>query len=279
MNDLHPILLLPSEARFWYGFLATTFISAYIYVLNQIYDRESDMENRKLFLLADGYISLKEAWLTAAALLFGAFVFGAAVGRTFMILLLSGFILGTLYSLPPFRFKGRPFLDALSNAVGYALLNVAAGFVVVKSQLAESFTISLPYLFAVAGLYFNTTVPDIPGDRRANLITTGVFLGGRKTAALGSVAVLLTVLFALWPRFNPFMVVVGSVSLPFYLWAAIQGDESSVKLAYRISGVAFVLALIWKYPPFAVVSLVVLLALKLYYRIRFNLNYPSLGGR
>ena len=279
MGDLRPVLEVPPWPTFWYGFLATTFISAYIYVLNQIYDRESDRLNRKLFLIADGHISVGEAYTFSLLLLLLSFLFGALVGRDFLLLLVLGTVVGTLYSLPPFRFKGRPFLDMLSNAVGYAVLNVAAGYVSGGGGIYEGIRATLPYFFAVSALYLNTTVPDIPGDRRAGLITTGVLLGERPTAVLGALFVLLTVLFSLWPRYNPFMLVVGAISLPFYSYGAVRGDEFSIKLAYRVSGVAFVLALIVKYPPFLIPAVIVLIALKVYYRLRFNLDYPSLTGR
>ncbi len=279
MGDLRPVLNVPSLPEFWYGFLSATFISAYIYVLNQIYDRESDRLNRKLFLIADGHIGVGEAGAFALLLLLLSFVFGALVGTDFLLLLIAGAVVGTLYSLPPFRFKGRPFLDMLSNALGYAVLNVSAGYVAGGGNLTDSLSITVPYFFAVSALYLNTTVPDIPGDRRAGLITTGVLLGERVTATLGAFFVLLTVLFSLWPSFNPMMAVVGAVSLPFYIWGAVRGDEFSIKLAYRVSGVAFVLALIVKYPPFLLPALTVFVALKLYYHLRFNLDYPSLTGR
>jgi len=279
MGDLRPVMEIPAHPGFWYGFLSTTFISAYIYVLNQIYDRESDRLNRKLFLIADGHIGVGEAGAFALILLILSFVFGVLVGTDFLVLLIVGAVVGTLYSLPPFRFKGRPFLDMLSNALGYAVLNVAAGYVSGGGDLVSGLSVTLPYFFAVSALYLNTTVPDIPGDRRAGLITTGVFLGERITAALGALFVLLTALFSLWPFFNPLMAVVGSVSLPFYVWGAVRGNEFSIKLAYRVSGIAFVLALIAKYPPFLLPAITVLVALKVYYRLRFNLDYPSLTGR
>jgi len=279
MGDLSPYLGIPREPKFWWGLLSTTLISAHIYVLNQIYDRESDRLNRKLFLIADGYVKVGEAWIFTLLLLLTSFVSGYFVGRQFLLLLSAGAVVGTLYSLPPFRLKGRPFIDALSNALGYAVLNVAAGYVSVRADLAEALSITPPYLFAVIGLYLNTTVPDIPGDRRAGLRTTGVVLGIRRTLGLGALAVLATLLASLWPRMNAFMLGVSSISLPFYVWAFLRADEFWAKLSYRISGLAFILLLIVKFPPFIVPSLAVLVALKAYYRLRFGLDYPSLTGR
>ncbi len=278
MGDLRPWLGIP-KGEFWWGLLSATSISAYIYVLNQIYDRESDRLNRKLFLIADGYIGVREAYVYAVFLLVMSFLFGYLVGREFLTLLVFGTVIGTLYSLPPFRFKGRPFLDMLSNAFGYAVLNVAAGYITASPDLAEALVITPPYFFAVCALYLNTTVPDIPGDRKAGLITTGVLLGERITSLLAAVCVALSAVFSLLPVFNPFMLTVSLLSLPAYLWAFLRGDEFSIKLAYRISGVAFVLTLVLKYPPFALPSVATLLALKLYYKIRFNYDYPSLTGR
>jgi len=277
MGNLSPTIQIPKDARFWIAIISATLISAYVYVLNQIFDVESDRKNEKLFLLPRGYISLKSAWIFSAVLAILSFIFGIFVGWEYLILLFFGFVVGTFYSLPPFRFKGRPILDMLSNAVGYAVLNLGAGFVSSGMHIWEISKIFLPYFFSVCALYLNTTIPDIPGDREEKLITTGVFLGERLSSTLASIMVLLTLVFS---KDNPFMFWVSALSLPFYTFASIMGGrEFYAKLAYRVSGLVFTLLLIFKYPPFLFPSLLTLISLKLYYRVRFGINYPSLLGR
>src|SRR3989337_2574596 len=41
--------------------LAATLLYGGVYIVNQIFDRETDRINKKLFLLSEGYISLKAA--------------------------------------------------------------------------------------------------------------------------------------------------------------------------------------------------------------------------
>ncbi len=277
LNDLKPAIFIPHGARFWMAFLSATLISAYIYVINQIFDRDSDKRNNKLFLISEGFISIREAAAFAVLLALTSFIIGFFVGKTYMILLFVGFIVGTLYSMPPFRFKGKPFVDMLSNAVGYAVLNLGAGFVVGGNGLKDLMVVSLPYFFAVCALYLNTTIPDIPGDKENDLITTGVFLGERITSLISTIFVFLALLFSLR---NPLMLMVSAISLPFYTLAfAMGGKEFYAKLSYRVSGIAFTLLLIIKYPIFALPSILTLISLRMYYSLRFGLNYPSLFGR
>lgn len=277
LNDIKPVIFIPSGTRFWIAFISATFISAYIYVINQIFDRDSDRRNNKLFLISEGFISVKEASVFAIFLALTSFIMGLFVGKDYMTLLFVGFIVGTLYSIPPFRFKGKPFLDMLSNALGYAFLNLGAGFVVGGNGLKDLLFISLPYFFAVCALYLNTTIPDIPGDKENNLITTGVLLGERITSFISTLFVFLALIFSFR---NPFMLVVSAVSLPFYTLAFLMGGkEFYAKLSYRVSGLAFTLLLIIKYPIFAIPSILTLISLRIYYSLRFGLNYPSLFGR
>ncbi len=277
MEDLKPAIFIPLNSKFWIAFLSATLISAYIYVINQIFDVESDRKNSKLFILPKGYISIPEARIYSVILLIGSIIFGFPVGINYLVLLLFGFLIGTLYSLPPFRFKGRPFLDMFSNAVGYSVLNLGAGIVAGGGDFMEILKTFPPYFFAVCALYLNTTIPDIPGDRSENLITTGVFLGEFKTSVLASVMVLITLVLS-WN--NTFMFWVSLVSLPFYVLSALKrGEEFYAKVSYRISGLAFTLLLIIKYPLFLIPSIITLLSLRLYYGLRFGIKYPSLLGR
>ncbi len=279
MNNMGPAMLLPKDIKFWMALVSATLISAYIYVLNQIFDRESDRYNKKLFLIAEGHISVFEASVFAGILLMVSFITGLFVGFKYMVLLIPGFIIGSMYSVPPFRFKGRPLLDMVSNATGYAVLNLGAGYVVGGGSLWDLAKVSSPYFFAVCALYLNTTIPDIPGDRRGGLITTGVYLGEFITSTLGTVFVALSLVSSIITK-SVFMFLVSSLSLPFYAWASIKkGDEFHSKTSYRVSGVVFTLLLIIKYPPFTLPAIITLVSLRLYYHVRFGLNYPSLTGK
>lgn len=88
------------------------------------------------------------------------------------------FVLGAGYSLPPLRFKARPFIDAYSN-----LFYWLPALIVFRIITGEYFAWQL----MVAATAWTTAmqafsaVPDIEPDAKAGLRTTAVVLGKRKT--------------------------------------------------------------------------------------------------
>ena len=87
------------------GLLLVTFLVGGVYVLNQIFDIESDRLNQKLLFLAKGYISkgaaIVETILLNMLSVIPAFLISLKLGFLFLL----GTIFGFLYSAPPFSFK------------------------------------------------------------------------------------------------------------------------------------------------------------------------------
>lgn len=273
---LRPTFSLP--ARFWWTFLSYSLLMGVVYILNQITDRESDRENRKLFLIADGIIPVSHALLYAGILTLFGLLTAWRLGRVFLTLYLLSLLMGVLYSVRPFLFKGRPFLDLLSNAMGYGLVNFLVGYAVASPLDADAFRHALPYVLAVGGVFLNTTIPDIPGDRLAGEITTGVKLGPRKTAWLGFAFILGAFVAAAWAR-DPLCGLGSALALPPFGLAALKGGEFFVKFSYRLAGASFALLVGLRFPPFLLLGGLTLLLMRFYYKNRFGLNYPSLTGR
>jgi 4-hydroxybenzoate polyprenyltransferase len=161
-------------------FILYTMLMGGVYIFNQIVDRESDRKNKKLFLISDGLIPLKNAYIEMSVLfiiaVFGSFLLGLNIFSAFMISL----FFGITYSLPPVETKGKPFLDIIWNATGYGVLAFIVGWLSVAEASIAMFLIAIPYFFAVAAVFVNTTIPDIEGDRGEGKVTTGVFLGKKK---------------------------------------------------------------------------------------------------
>ena len=276
---LHPIF--PKSWAFWCIFVALTAISGSAYVVNQIVDIETDRINKKLFLLPEGIIPVKAAWLVVVGLSIFGLVLGAFCGRLPFLLLLTIWIFGFLYSVRPFRFKGRPFIDLIWNALGYGLLTFALGFWAAKGSLAGFFRLSVPFMLAVGATYAETTIPDIPGDLRDGAYTTGVILRPFATAllALG----LMAASFAISLIVRVFTVSIASgLSLPGFLWAAMTNDPEQIdmrsRVAFRLAGVFFALVIGIHCPIYIAIGIVVYFGLKRYYKTRFGLDYPSLRG-
>jgi len=264
-------------APFWLGLLSYSLLLSGVYVLNQITDRESDRVNRKLFLLADGILPLSWAWTLFWGTTFLSLLLGLALPRIYLVLWGISFVMGVLYSWPPFRFKGRPFWDLASNALGYGLVNVLVGWSLTMPLTREALLEALPFVFAVGGVFLNTTLPDIPGDAQAGLVTTGVKLGARKTAWMGFFFLWGAVFFAALVENFP-VLVAGALSLP--LFAAAGFDPARFdRLSYRVAGGLFGLLTGLRFPPYLGMGLLTFLLLRFYYRRRFGLDYPSLRGQ
>lgn len=83
-------------------------------------------------------------------------------------------ILGGSYSLPPARFKKRPFIDSLSN-IFYAFPGII-GFLINTPTLPNLQILPILFIFPVA-MHLYSAIPDIEADKKAGLKTTAVLLG------------------------------------------------------------------------------------------------------
>lgn len=256
-------------------FILYTMLMGGIYIFNQIIDRESDKRNEKLFLLSLELIPIRFAVLEMIGLfifsIFGALFLNFEI---FMVFLIS-FILGITYSLPPFETKGKPFLDILWNSLGYGVLAFTVGWLSVRDFSQKMLISSIPYFFAVAGVFVNTTIPDIEGDKREGKITTGVFLGKKRTLLLGIFFDLIAIFFSI--ALKDFICLIGaSLAFPIFLFAYIRSTKKSILFSFRV--VPFILTLeVFFLTPWIIPLFVFILGIeKIYYKKRFNLNYPAL---
>lgn len=115
-----------------------------VFILNQIYDVDSDRANRKLFLLADGHVSRGAAFglyiaVTVAALL-GAFLVNRQLGFLFAV----GAWLGLQYSLPRFKVRANPYKAMRNNMLGHGTIAFLFGWVLVQNFNIEGILRSIP---------------------------------------------------------------------------------------------------------------------------------------
>ena len=102
------------------------------------------------------------------------------------------------YSMPPVRFKARPFLDSLSNAL-YIIPGVF-GYVLYARAFPSWIVLAGLGCWAVA-MHLYSAIPDIAADTKAKLRTTAVVLGERTSLFLCA---------ALWLMFTLIMVFASS---------------------------------------------------------------------
>jgi len=254
-------------------FIAYTLLVGGIYVNNQINDAETDRRNRKLFLLCDGYISLKKAWVYQGVLQLLALVSAIYFGRLeYLGIILLSIILGFLYNTPPFKLKGKPVLDILANGFGNGLLNVAVGYVVVWQLTGSFWLVSLPYILAVGAVFTNTTTADVKGDTATGERTTAVVFG-QKAALWIALALMLAsgvtaFFFQVWPALAG-----AVVSLPLFA-LALSGKKKWIKLSYMGATALYTLIAAGLFAWFLPFVVLVVLLTRYYYRKKFGMKYP-----
>lgn len=265
----------PALGELWLPLVLFTMSLAGSYVVNQIYDAESDRENGKLFLISEGHISLGAAWITAIVLMAGSILGSAVFDRSVLIwsILASG--IGFLYSADPARLKARPLLDLVANASGYGLIAFLFGYSRVAPVGTDTFILSIPYMLLVAAVFVHTTVVDRPGDEKAGLRTTAVLLGDRNTSWFG-LALLVGALATGWMLGEPYPAVAAFGGLAFFLLSVVDPGVKGSTLSYQWGSLVFVILIIIRMPLFGALLLLLVLLTRLYYRFRFGMTYPKL---
>ena len=258
---------------------------AAVYVLNQIADRKVDEDNGGFPLLLKTGISDKAAWIWAIILSAASIIIPFFCGYK-IISLLSFFsiFLGIIYCFPPFSFSGKPFLDFLSNALGYGTIAFAAGWVLGGKEIYVDFLLKpeflfamLPYFFMMAGGSISSTLPDYDGDKANKKITTAVFLGKENAHFLAIFFVVSSSAFAyLFVRdFAAFFT--SFAAFVFYLlYAVFPKNQKLMEMCYKVGG-AVAMLIIGAYFPILIISggAIVVLSI-LYFKIYYKVLYPSL---
>ena len=183
-----------------YAMVPALLMNLYITGLNQITDVEIDKINKPNLPIAAGHLTMRRATITVVVALVASLMLGVA-HPTFgteglnAALWLSG-ILGTVYSLPPFRLKRFPLMAAFcivavrgavinasffahSYAAAYGGAAGASGSVIWNCLKNNNACFLSSAFFGVFGLVIALMkdVPDVKGDAQANVRTLSVRLG------------------------------------------------------------------------------------------------------
>jgi 1,4-dihydroxy-2-naphthoate octaprenyltransferase len=265
---------LDSAALSLLGLLTLLMGSAYI--LNQLCDVETDRRNHKLFLIADGHLSIKAAWLEM--ILLGTFTlgcgfwYGLEIGALFSAIFL---LTGIFYNVAPFAWKGRPLLGLAANALG-ALLIFTAGWWSMQIDWRLPLLHALPYMFAVSAVYLYTTLLDVDGDADTKKMTFGVCYGMRTTILVGGVLELGALASAYWlKRCDYFLPSIDRHAI-FYV-ATIRPKLAEISHAIKLPILFLALTICFQIWPYFLWLGFVFYWSRWYYRRRFGLRYPSLS--
>jgi len=263
------------------GLIVYTFIMGGVYILNQITDKETDRANKKLFLISEGYITLKWAYIEMVLLWVVAVILALKFGLIFFIFILISLALGVFYSVPPVKLKGKPILDTLSNGVGYGMINFGVGWLLLRPFEWTMFYRFIPYFLSICAVFINTTIIDMEGDRQAKDFTTALFLGENTAYIVSTLLMVCSVVVAFVLK-DFVCLTPASVSLPLFLYVAIYSlikNRIHRKLtiaSFRLPGLIFTIIAAFLYPLYFAVLFAVLIGVRIYYKKRFGIIYPTL---
>jgi 4-hydroxybenzoate polyprenyltransferase len=248
------------------------------FILNQIVDADADRLNRKCFLIPEGIVSIPAAWIEFASLWLVALALALLLPGRFLWVLAGSAVLALTYSAPPVRAKARFPLDLVWNALGFGLAATAAGWSAVAAPSASTLVLGASYGLATAGVIASTTIPDIPGDAKLGVRTTGVVLGARAAsglaiALLAGAALVGGVARDVLGLFGPLL------SLPLMVRAHATRGRADRVAANQVAVAVFAVIVGVRLPYLFLLFALVYAGSRLYYRARFGLTYPETGVR
>ncbi len=267
----------PSGAGLYLSVGAFSLLMGAAYVINQIYDRESDARNNKLgFFGKPSQISVAAAWLWYVTLC----VVGVALmtPRRWAGVIPAAVCVfaGWMYSAPPIRGKDRPILGAAINAFTFAPLC----WLMVHSggslpDLRDCVQIAAAF-GAIAATHLLTTIPDIPGDAATGKRTWAVVWGAKSTLRAAITFLTISLIAAVAVRYYAF-VITGVIAWPLF-WRTLQRqDEKSIFLATKAPIATLTIIAAIYYPYYGLCCLFTVLLTRLYYENRWGVVYPKLS--
>jgi 4-hydroxybenzoate polyprenyltransferase len=246
------------------------------FIFNQLCDVESDRQNRKLFLISDGLISRRVAIVEAITLSLVALtiglVFDLFVGMVYGIFFL---VTALLYNYRPAILKDRPWGSLLANAVMGGLAFCAGWAAQYQFNTNLIFDL-LPYLLFNTALYLHTTLPDIEGDRGMQKRTLAVIYGPDMIIR-AAFMIYMTGFFVAWMANDYLALFFFICSAPFFVYTVISHNILAAVQTTKYGILFFAVAICLRWPPYFILMLSGFVLTKLYYKMRFNFNYPQLS--
>jgi len=190
-------------------------VTGAIFVLNQYFDRKSDIMNpqKRHLPVAAGELSPKQSSVLFVSLFAIGLLVTAVVDYTLLFLFVTYIGVGIVYSTPPLHFKKRPVIDLLTVGVGSGILPFLIGMQV-SNQLSIDSSLPLFWiryeeillciiplvLFQIASHIFQA-IGDYEADKDEKITTFVVRYGKEKSAKIAvlfsSLSLILPIIYGL----------------------------------------------------------------------------------
>lgn len=235
--------------------IAWVFLSAGVYVLNDICDISLDKISESERPLVTNDITKNEAIVAVIAFLSLSFIFSAQLGLLTLLIFLTCMGLGIVYSIPPIHLKRRIFGKQLTLGISAALSILAGGsaFGYFPSVLIYAILVIFPFMSISTVI---ADLKDIKADTSADYRTLAIALGAKKSidlaiyglVAMIGLAVPGVIYFNLNPAFLLIILPLLGLNLKRYLefrnsnvdW----GEYKKLLMLHKISGPLFQLGIV-----------------------------------
>jgi 4-hydroxybenzoate polyprenyltransferase len=200
------------------------------FLLNDLADRESDSKSGRADALHGHALSRRVMWalILSTAVCSWVVVFLIGGGYVFKVVLAVDYLVGTMYSVRPFKLKVRRFWGFLANSVMERPLPILVFLTYMHYYTA--LTLLFPVLMELTWSVFKHQAADIKEDLAANVTTFAASLGERL-----STRIVMEFLNPLSVLSLLFLVVVAWFSIPglrLPLTAALVVTLAAVGLAF-----------------------------------------------
>ena len=222
----------------------TLLVNLYVVGLNQLFDVSIDRINKPWLPLASGEMSVMEGALVVVLALAGAGVLARGASSALKTVLGGSALLGTLYSVPPFRLKRHPLAAALLIvAVRGVLVNLCFCANAGAPLGAATWACVAFYTCFSVVIAAVKDVPDVRGDATHGILSYAARWGPVRVLR-GATALLVSALtvasVALWSY--P-LHAAGAIALAAGVWwrstAVDVEDTSSVRAFYMFLWACF----------------------------------------
>lgn len=227
----------------------------YITGLNQWSDAEVDRINKPWLPLPAGLLSPAAALKIVLICLLLSLILSACLSAFFFSLVGGIALLGTIYSLPPFKWKRNHFLAAGTITLVRGIL-VNIGFyihykMIFRLPVFPDTTILLLTFFVVLfsiGIAWFKDIPDTEGDQKFRFGTLAVLIGKKATLQLGVAIVstaylsmILAAILHLLPNANYYILVHAFCLVLFFgaVFILDLSDAKSIKRFYLFYWILF----------------------------------------
>jgi chlorophyll synthase len=278
-----PLLRYPVQIMYGLNIHALLFLFAFsllvggIYILNQIADIETDRKNPGFPLLAREIVSKRTAIIETVILFLCSLTFAFFIEGRSLVLFVPALVLGYTYSMPPFRWSGKPVLDFISNAAGYGCLTFFLGWMASGNQQWEKmFLHALPYCLLMVAGSIASTIPDMPGDAMEHKMTTSLWLGIRKSSIIAAVA-LAGAATAGFLLHDLFAVSTALLALLLCIRLLFAPERKNAYPVYQLGGGLVALIPLLFCPPILAVAALTVIGTKIYFWKMHGTVYPRMG--